>query len=176
MKHKTIIIISIVTLFSIFSCKPKHHKSKYGCVPSEFVENPFTAMSFGFDSNAVYFQLMNLDAKKDSMPIGHLNNFLYYLNASTKVYDNYAGIDIVDGKYIVVSGDAFFLSYSSNQKQFYVDWPNGKTDSLFIDYKKDDSKDNSCCCQYPLQSLTLNSKSFIRKTNLDKNGVYIFER
>ncbi|MBL7812087.1 MAG: hypothetical protein JNL57_07670 [Bacteroidetes bacterium] len=66
-------------------------------------------------------------------------------------------------------------SWGKGIKDYLIHWPNGKVDSLFVDFKRDDSRNNWCCCQFPLQKMTLNGKSYTRKTEDYKYGTFLFD-
>jgi hypothetical protein len=169
-----------VFFFLIFACKEKPKTSKYGCVKSIFDEAPNQVMSFAFKSNSEIYKLMDIDSTKDTLSFGYKKQLIYYKQNNVKANLDFVILSKKDksknSQYLIYSGEALVKSYSNNIKQFFIDWPNGDTDSMYVDYIQDDSRDNPCCCQYPLQSLTLNGKPYIRKDEFDRHGIYIFER
>ncbi len=170
-----------VFFFLIFACKEKPKTSKYGCVHSIWVESPVQATTIGFKSNKIIYKLMNIDSTKDTISIaGYLNTLIYYKLDTNKIFVDYVFLSRESGgkhsQHYFSTGSVLNLSQSNQVKQFFIDWPNGEIDSLYVDYQKDLKRDNPCCCQYPLQSIKLNSKNFIEKKEFDNYGIYIFER
>ena len=90
------------------------------------------------------------------------------------MYDTFVALTRWDQQYFISTSDALYLSANSNQKQFYMDWPNGSTDTLLIDFKYEGTADNACCCYYPLQAFTLNGHSYTHTQG--EEGVYFFAR
>jgi hypothetical protein len=164
----------------LVSCKDKTPPSKYGCIKSNYDEPPNQVMEFGFENNSTFSTLFNIDIN-DSIPVsGPIDTLIYYFKNNMRVYVDYVlltrKVGDSNSRYFISTGSVLYKSYSENIKQFYIDWPNGQKDSLYVDYTQDDSRDNPCCCQYPLHSLRLNDKSYLRKDDYSKNGIYIFER
>lgn len=174
-------IILLFYLLCLLSCKEKTPKSKYNCPQSNWVESPVQATTIGFKNNSILYKLMNIASTRDTISIaGYQNELIYYKNNNDKVFVEYVFISREKGgknaQHYISTGSVLTLSHSENIKQFYIQWPNGKIDSLYVDYLKDLTRDNSCCCQYPLQSLTLNSKKYFEKKEFDNYGIYIFEK
>ncbi len=121
---------------------------------------------------------------KDSINLGqYADKLIYYFDENKIIREmEYVIIDTNDRrdahKYYISIGDIAWISSGQNIKNYFIDWPNGKTDSLYADYRKDQITPykNSCGCGEPLQELKLNGKSFISKTDYDINGIYIFDR
>lgn len=172
------IVFFFVCLFC-WQCKDKTKTSEHGCTPDQWDEPPNQVMSMAFDSNSAFNMLFNIN-KADTVPLGYKPKLVYYKNDTGKVYLDYIILTRAThdktSRHFLLTGEMLLHSYQDGIKKFYIDWPNGMHDSLYVDFIRDDTKDNSCCCQYPLQSMQLNNQSFKAKTDHDKYGIYIFER
>jgi hypothetical protein len=173
--------VFIVFIFFVFfaQCKEKTKSSKYGCEKSIYDEPPGPPMTFSFNSNQKFYLKMGVDSTKDTLALTTYNNLIYYRNNSNKVFIDYVSVTRYSkdkhSKPFILSGEVLLKSYFNGIKQFYIDWPDGSTDSLYADFILDNSKDNSCCCQYPLKSLKLNSMTYTEKLEFDKYGIYLFD-
>lgn len=171
MSNKLIVWAAIVGILLQFGCASD---SKFGCKNSRWAEAPTQVMEFTFDSISTFYTLLNLNPKKDSIPLGYLDSVLYHLEGAVKIYDTFTGIGYFDKQYFIMTGEILHLSGRSNIKRFFMDWPNGATDTLVLDYEYDSERDNPCCCNFPLQTFTINGKSFTHTTG--NYGWYYFAR
>lgn len=137
------------------------------------------ALKFSLSDSNTLFRLYS----KDSIKFGYYaDNFIFWDSSGIRTEKKYVIIGINsqnnDTRYYISVGNVAENSSIQNIKMYYINWPNGESDTLFADYKRDhgDNNKNSCKCIDPLIELKLNGKPFIRKTNYDINGIYIFDR
>ncbi len=140
---------------------------------------PQLALKFAISDSNKLFSLY----PKQSMVFGYTKNLIYYDIDGMRKEMGYVRIGIneqnSDPKYYISVGNIAEMSSIQDIKTYYIIWPNGEKDTLLADYKREHGKiisENNCGCNDPLVELKLNGKSFIRKTNYDINGIYIFDR
>ena len=136
------------------------------------------ALKFAIADTNSFFKLY----PKDLIKFGYYaDKFIYWDSSGILTEKKYVIIERnnqnIDPMYYISIGGIAEMS-SDKIKNYFISWPNGETDTLFADYKRDDSDNNknNCECSHPLVELKLNGKSFSRKTNYDINGIYIFDR
>ena len=65
-----------------------------------------------------------------------------------------------------------------NIKDYYIEYPNGTNDTLFVDYRHlstADAANDSCACLYPLKQLKYNGIKPKLDTTIKYQTMYIFE-
>lgn len=116
---------------------------------------------------------------KDTLRLGYYNTLISYQTDTGKTFVSYAMVTVPQANtrkdYFISSGELLWLSYHKGVKRFYLNWPSGDLDTLDADFFEDLSRDNSCCCQYPLRLLQLNGKTYSEKKSFDRYGIYRFE-
>ncbi len=160
-------LVIIFILLWVTSCKDKENHW--------YVKQ--VALKFGLSDSYQLYKLLNTD----SIKLGYAKDLIYYDSAGIKTKLNYIIITKntlnTDSKYFISVGDIAWMSSGQNIKNYYISWPNGETDTLYAEYRQESTPyKNSCSCGEPLVELKLNGKSYIRKTNYDMNGIYIFDR
>lgn len=167
--------ILIFTLALCFGCNEDEHDKKWDLRPN-------TALTIGFKDTLDFNSKYPLNRMSGS-PSKSEPNLIYYFKDSEKHYLE-AGVIKNGGLNIPfqypyysfsVSNDLNTISAIGGYKLFYIDWPNGQTDTLYANYRSDLKGPNECNCSEPLVELTLNGKPFIEKTDYSINGVYVFE-
>jgi hypothetical protein len=172
------LLFYFLILIHFTNCKEKEFISKYGCSGSNYYVRQ-SALGITFKDSQTLFNKY----PKDSIKFGfYTKPLVYYLNniSNARTYLTYTIIttnfDNQFPQYFLSIGEIPELSAINNIKKFYLDWPNGQTDSIFADYFDVSTPyDNECCCATPLQSLLLNNKTYISKSPYDSNGIFIFE-
>jgi hypothetical protein len=157
---KKIYLLQIVCLF--FSCKDNEKSSI----------SPTITLGFSLSDSNTLFQLY----PRDSIKFGYTKNLIYYKSGVDKIEIQ----DVIISNFLQLNGPKYTftllgieeMSSLHNIKNYYIHWPNGEQDTLFVDYVRDESHNNNCNCLTPLVEFTLNRKPFV--SNL--NGVYIFDR
>jgi len=156
-----------------------------GCSDDEkgnWVLPPNTSLTIGFNDTSKMFDRIPKDSVNNSER-PYLYNMVYYLDDNkTRIYDKYTILSPVIKSLGETPSYPFYLVNIGNVavnslggQTWYIDWPNGQTDTLFANYKRDTKGPNDCNCSEPLVKLTLNNSSYIEKTTFDSNGVYVFE-
>lgn len=162
--------ILFVVFFIFISCK-----DKYG---SWVQLQP--ALKFSISDSNTLFRLY----PKDSIKMNYYaEKLIYYDSSGIKKKMNYVIIGRNDKnddpKYHISIGNIAEKSSLENIKMYYIHWQNGEIDTLYADYKRvhaSEINNYTCKCNDPLVELKLNGKTYIRKTNYDINGIYIFNR
>jgi len=178
MEHRQIIlIIALVVLFFGFGCddKPEPNPDK-----NDWDLPPNIALKISFIDSSSF--LRRIPEKLQSHITGeYLSSMVYYFDdQNNMVYDEFTIANRTNGEYpyfkLSLGGtDVRFAYLSIGGKTWYIDWPNGQTDTLYANYRSDPKGPNDCSCSEPLVELTLNGKPYIEKSNYDINGVYVFE-
>jgi hypothetical protein len=184
------VLVIILGLFALLpGCKdndgPIWSNTPCGKIDVRWTENPNQAMEIGFTNDNLLFDKLQLDKSKMTLEFirsyGYRDKLIYYYIDGVKRYVEYVFFNVSDTaldntKYSIATGEIMPFSWGAQQqKQYFIDWPNGTRDTLFVDYYEDNTRNNPCCCQYPLRSMTLNGKGFKQKTDTYKNGIYLFE-
>lgn len=136
------------------------------------------SLKFAISDTNILFKLY----PKDSISFGYYaKNLVHYDSAGIIKEMKYVIISRNDKddnpKYYISIGDIAWISSGQNIKNYLIIWPNGETDTLYADYRKENTPyHNNCSCGEPLMELRLNGKPYVRKTNYDINGIYIFDR
>ena len=160
-------------------CREKSRTSRYGCDLGVFDEPPAPPMTFSFSDNRKFYRKMGIDTAKDTLALGYCNRLIYYWKDTSKIFVDFVLSTRLSkdrhSKPFISSGSVLLKSYSEGIKKFFVDWPDGSTDTLDVDFIFDHTGDNACCCQYPLRSLQLNSKTYTDKLSSGNYGLYLFE-
>ena len=109
---------------------------------------------------------------------------LYYYENGVKKYMSDFSRCINEGGFqahdlgIQATRDAGWISADKNIKTFYLEYPDGSADTLYIDYRHvsyNEAVRNSCYCYYPLQSVKFNGKvPDIDSSVLMYEPVYLF--
>lgn len=169
----------LIVLVSMVQCREKTKKSPYGCDLSIYVEPPSPPMTFSFIDNQKFYRKMGIDTTKDTLALGYCNRLIYYRQDTSKIFVDFVLATRLSkdrhSKPFISSGSVLLKSYSEGIKKFFIDWPDGSTDTLYADFIFDHTGDNACCCQYPLRSLQLNSKTYTDKSPSGNYGLYLFE-
>lgn len=166
----------IIICLLLTNCKERELISQFGCSGSNYFVRQ-TALGLTFKDSQTLFNKY----PKDSIKFGYYTKpLVYYKNKGSKVFLTYTIITTnpgnADPKYFLSIGEIAELSAVNSIKWYYFDWPNGELDSLYADYKSEHTPyDNNCCCSAPLQALTYNNKNYIRKSDFDANGIFVFE-
>lgn len=64
-------------------------------------------------------------------------------------------------------------------KDYFLEYPDGTKDTLFIDYRNvsyEEAKSNSCYCYRPLVGLRYNGQTPIKDASINQAEVYVFSR
>jgi hypothetical protein len=78
---------------------------------------------------------------------------------------------------VLVTRNIGFTSSNDNIKTYYLEYPNSKTDTIYVDYKylnQDEAYRDPCLCHYPLKQLKFNGKIAERDTTIKVANVYLF--
>lgn len=186
MKTRFFLIIgTAISMQFIQSCKPDEPK-----IPNEDKTWDLSlnhSLKIGFsDTNMLFEKISKLAIGTKENP--YVPNMIYYIdNLGNKMYDQYTILSTAlflqsnDSQYpyyyINIGGTGTPISVLSarGNKTWYIDWPKGTIDTLYADYYEDSKGPNACMCSFPLRELKLNGKPYLKKTNYDINGVYVFE-
>ena len=168
-KMKTRFFLILIICLFLVNCEPKKRNW----------DKRQKALSFSFTDSNTLFKLY----PKDSINFYTYQDKLITFDSmgirKSKKYVilTYNELDI-EPKYFIGIGDIAEYSSIFNIKTYYINWPNGDCDTLFADYIREtgDQDKNNCKCSDPMVSLKYNGKSYIRKTNYDINGIYIFDK
>jgi hypothetical protein len=142
--------------------------------PKRWVLPPQWALKFGFKNDLILKKICG-----DSNLIFDDSLFSYSINGKEKFFKGWISKNLQNDSFpFVVSevADIVFLSANDHITTFYLHLPMQKVDTLYSEYERDWEGPNSCSCSMPLKELKLNGKSYIRKTDYDINGIYIFDR
>jgi hypothetical protein len=148
------------------------------CVPPD--PPPNLSLKIGFvDTNFIFNKY-----PRDSIKFNYyVDSFMFFIDdKGIRQYQNYVIIGrnydcslILHYPYYRISlGTIPFESAYHKVKYFYLAWPNGDIDTIYADYYIDDYGDNNCSCTEPLKELKFNEKKYIKKTDYDVNGVFVF--
>lgn len=171
---KNIILAALLLVFL--------HCKKHIVVNENTVDGPNQALKFTFTDSNQFYKRFN----PDSVTFGlHTPNWVYTIKDGQKNYLNYTfysrynpsvhNRDLLPVEYYFSFGDIPSKVLSDS---VYIAWPKGKVDTFVVDYfiaDQNPNLPNTCNCWTPLRSLKLNGKAFLKKTNYDKNGIYLFE-
>lgn len=168
-----IVLFFFLFTFTFFSsCR----KKQWGLYPN-------ASILIGFADTGEIAKLYLIDSIiADSVKYqGYTRPIVYYYKNSDKIYLKYTHINIAplsvdDGFRYLGIGEVPSLSADQNINTLYIEWPEGKNDTLEFKYHRDFEGPNNCNCGYPLDKLTLNDKPFVRNTNVDPDGIYLFTR
>jgi len=167
-------LLKISFIYGLFFFASCTSDGQFGCPKRNNPDERYHSISFTFDSVSSFYKRLDLDPQTDTLPIAKLSNSFYYLQGSTKVYDTFVALTRWDRQYYISTSDALYASAFANQKQFFMEWPNGSTDTLLIDFKHEGTADNACCCSFPLQAFTLNGESYTHTQG--EEGIYFFAK
>lgn len=177
--------LSIFIIVLCLGCKDDDHLDP-NIDDKNWVLTPNTALTIGFNDTAFLFNKIHRDSI-NTVSRPYLNRIAYYVDENNKkIYDEYTILTPVINQRGEIPKFPFyslnlggtqtrFAQLSIGGKTWYIDWPNGQTDTLFANYQSDKKGPNECNCSEPLVELTLNGKPFIEKTDYSNNGVYVFE-
>ena len=122
----------------------------------------------------------------DRLPDSILNNMkLYYYQNGTKKYftDFIRGINEGDFQAydsgVQTTRNIGFTSGDDNIKTYYLEYPSGQQDTLFIDYRhvgEDEAFHNSCYCYFPLQLVKFDGQVAITDPTITQQKVYLFSK
>lgn len=106
---------------------------------------------------------------------------LFYLKGNTKNYvsDFERGADGFDTLGIFTSRNIGLTSGNENIKDYYLEYPNGDIDTLFVDYRHVSEKEafkNSCYCYYPLEEVRFNGRKAEPDPSITMQKVYLFQK
>lgn len=106
---------------------------------------------------------------------------LYYLKSNTKTYisDLERGSDGFDTLGILSTIEIGLTSGNENIKDYYLEYPTGDVDTLFVDYRHVSEKEafkNSCYCYYPLEEVRFNGRKAEPDPSITMQRVYLFEK
>ena len=120
------------------------------------------------------------------LPDSILNNLkLSYYNMGIKKYisDFSRGTNEqeIKGYDLGIMGtrDIGFKSADNNIKNYYIEYPNGNIDTLFVDYRHYsacEADTSSCGCSYPMYVVKYNDKNVVLDTAITVLPVYIFNK
>ena len=106
----------------------------------------------------------------------------YYENGNKKaVSDFLPAIDGFDTLGILTTRDIGFISGDDGIKNYLLEYPDGTTEDLFVDYRylsQAEAKKDPCVCHYPFRSInykgkTLSADPYI--SSLGMSNVYVLE-
>ena len=172
-QNHTILLFFVISTFLFFSSCGKKHWGLY----------PNSSILMGFADTEEIANLYSIDSViADSLKFqGYTRPMVFYYKNKDKIYLKYTHINIAplstdDGFRYLGIGEVPSLSADQNINTLYIEWPEGKNDTLEVKFHRDFEGPNNCDCGYPLDKMTLNDKSFVRKTDLDPDGIYLFTR
>ena len=115
-----------------------------------------------------------------------LNNmklFCFKNNAKTYISDFIRGIN--EGPFnaldlgVQTSRDIGNKSGDDGIKDFYLEYPNGDIDTLYVNYNKlsgNDAAKHPCYCYYPLEEVKFNGVTASLDTSIKVQAVYLFKK
>jgi hypothetical protein len=129
--------------------------------------------------NSLFFLLTE---SSNRLPDSILNSIkISYIKQGNKYYINDliratgSGYDIG----VMTTRSVAFVSANDNIKNFNIEYYDGSSDDLFIDYIKLDlesAKKNSCFCYYPRNDIRFKNTSAILDSNIKEQQVYRFNK
>lgn len=134
-------------------------------------------------NNSIFF-LVKINNQR--LPDSVLNNMKmsYYLSGQKKYVDDFTrGINeggfMANDMGIQTTRDVGTYSGDNNVKNYYLEYPNGTIDTLFIDYRHvsyNEASTNSCYCYYPLVDVKFNSVVAQIDSSITQQRVYRFNK
>ena len=116
------------------------------------------------------------------LPDSVLNNLkLSYIQNSTKLYisDFYRVSDNWYSLGIMVTREIGLKSGDSNIKNYYIEYPNGTMDTVYVDYRhltQCEADTSACNCLYPIYAVKFNGIFAPLDTTLIDEPVYLFNK
>lgn len=183
MKKKGLIILLLLSFsFILYKCKPIDNPDK-----KEWDLPLNHSLKIGFNDTNLLFEKVSKKYIETNYKV-YIKDMIYYIDSlGEKQYDQFSFLSFIwnhnqselDYPYyfLNIGGTAVPISVLSSKgiKTWFIEWPNGGTDTLYADYYEDSKGPNSCMCSFPLRELKLNGKPYAYKTNYDINGVYVFD-
>lgn len=118
------------------------------------------------------------------LPDSILNNtkLVYFLNGQKNYLSDFArGIN--EGPFqaydlgVLTTRNIGSSSGDNNVKEYYLEYPNGTKDTLFVDYRHvsyNEAINNSCYCYYPLEQVKYNGVVATLDSTITQQKVYKF--
>lgn len=118
------------------------------------------------------------------LPDSILNNMqLYYYQGGSKKYLSDFTRGINEGGFqaydlgIQTTRNIGYISGNENTKDYYLEYPDGSLDTLFVDYRhlsESDAKNDPCYCYYPLREVKFNGQVAATDPSITVQKVYSF--
>jgi hypothetical protein len=169
MKKYNLLIICLLLLL-LFSCKKNQ-------------SNPCPTF-WGYKLPYSLFFKLNLNGNRLADSVLNKLKLSYYQNGSKKYISDFSrainegSLNAFDSG-IMVTRDIGFNSGDANIKDYYLEFPDGDIDTLFVDYRKYSQceADTSVCqCLYPLYSVHFNGQKASPDAYITEHTVYLFEK
>ena len=144
-----------------------------------------TSAIIGFSDTSKFNNRYKLDSVWANLSMNE-PSLVYYLESNVKIYVEAHISKVQYGP----QGDILFPYYSiiipkiaerssiGGIKDYFIEWPLGRIDTLYADYVRVDSDYNginNCNCMDPVHKLTINNQPYLEETDYTNNGVYVFE-
>lgn len=127
-----------------------------------------------------------LKKNNNRLPDSILNNIkMYYYTNGQKIRmsDLERGIDegtfLANSLGILATRNIGATSGDDNIKSYYLEYPNGTQDTLFVDYRHvsyNEAVNNNCYCYYPLIEVRYNGQVAPIDTSISAQKVYLFKK